>query len=162
MRVLNNDTYLWMLIAANVVALLILAAALYRPTIARLAFFLLFAWAAWTNWKTSHQSPDVYLEYAQLTWSDWYKSIINGWFATHIGTAVGIIAICQALIAISMWGRGWFFLTGAIGAIIFLLAIVPFGAGSGFPCTLLLAIAMGLLVRKSGDTTLWSSLRVTR
>jgi hypothetical protein len=161
MKGLDNDTYLWMLIGANIIALLMLVAALYRPAIARLSFFLLFAWASWMNWTTSHQSPTVYLEYAELTWSDWYKTIINGWFARHTGTAVGIIAVCQALIAISMWGWGWFFLTGAVGAIIFLLAIVPLGAGSGFPCTLLLAIAMGLLVRKSGETTLWSALGFT-
>jgi hypothetical protein len=160
MKGLNNDTYLFMLIAANIIALLILGVTLYRPATARLLFFLLFAWASWMNWNTSHQSPGVYLEYAELTWSDWYKSIINGWFATHTGMAVGMIAVCQALIAISMWLRGWIFRVGAVGAIIFLLAIVPLGAGSGFPCTLLLAIAMGLLIRKSGDTTLWSHFRI--
>lgn len=159
MKGLENDTYLYMLIAANIIALLVLAAAMYRPAISRIAFFCLFAWASWVNWRTSQQSPEAYLEYAELTWSDWYESFINGWFSRNTGTAVGAIATCQALIAVSMWGRGWFFLAGAIGAIIFLIAIVPLGAGAGFPCTLLLAIAMGLLIRKSGDLTLWSELK---
>jgi hypothetical protein len=162
MKGLDNDTYLLMFIAANVIALGMLALAIYRPALGRLAFFLLFAWASWMNFKTSRQSPEVYLEYAELTWSDWYKSFINGWFARNTGTMVGIIAACQALIALSMWSRDRLFWTGAIGAVIFLLAIVPLGAGAGFPCTLILAIAMGLLIRRTGELTLWSQFRYSR
>jgi hypothetical protein len=162
MKGLDNDTYLLMFIAANVIALGILALAIYRPAWGRLAFFLLFAWASWVNFKTSQQTPEAYLEYAELTWSDWYKSFINGWFASNTGTAVSIIAGCQALIAISMWTKGWFFWMGAIGAVIFLLAIVPLGAGAGFPCTMILAIAMGLLIRRTGELTLWSQFRYSR
>jgi hypothetical protein len=74
-----------------------------------------------------------YLEYADLTWSSWYRSFIKGWFADHIQLAVGLIATCQGLIAISMLLKGWLYKIGSVGAIIFLLSILPFGVGSGFP-----------------------------
>lgn len=43
-------------------------------------------------------------------------------------------------------GKNWLRL-GAIGGIIFLLAIMPLGVGSGFPCPLFLAIALFLVYR---------------
>jgi hypothetical protein len=44
---------------------------------------------------------------------------------------------------------------GAIGAIILLLAIVPFGVGSAFPCTLIMAVAMWSLLRQKQTDYLW-------
>jgi hypothetical protein len=67
---------------------------------------------------------------------------------------VGFIATCQGLIALSMILKGWFFKTGCIGGIIFLLAIAPLGVGSGFPCTVVFAIALAVLYRK-GKNYLW-------
>src|SRR6187549_3767789 len=123
MKGLDNQIYVTLLIISNVVAILQVIAAIKWPRIARFSFFLLFAWASWTNWTTSHQTPQFYLEYADLTWSSWYKDFINGWFAAHIQLAVGLVAICQALIAVSMLLNGWIFTTGAFGAMIFLVSI---------------------------------------
>ena len=67
---------------------------------------------------------------------------------------MGIIATCQGLIAVSMLLKGTIFKTGCIGGIIFLLAIVPFGVGSGFPCTITFAIALLVLFTK-GKKYLW-------
>jgi fatty-acid desaturase len=107
------------------------------------------------NWTTALEKPHVYLEYANLTWSGTYRNIINGWFARHLQPTVVFIAICQGLIALSMLLNGWIFKTGAIGAIFFLLAIIPFGIGSGFPTTLIMAIAMLIIVRKHADQLIW-------
>ena len=155
MKGLDNEAYVILLIISNVVALLQFAAALKWPRIARLSFFLLFVWASWTNWTTSHQTPQFYLEYADLTWSSWYKDFIDGWFATHIQLAVGLIAVCQALIAVSMLLNGWIFITGAFGAMIFLVSILPFGVGSGFPCTAIMAAAIFILIKKHNNRFIW-------
>lgn len=45
--------------------------------------------------------------------------------------------------------KSWLFKLGCIGGIIFLLAIAPFGVGSGFPCTIIFAFALLILFRKS-------------
>lgn len=157
MEGLDNELYTMLLIVSNAVALLFLLFAVKWPRIGRLSFFLLFAWAAWTNWTTSRQTPQFYLDYADLTWSSWYSGFINGWFARHIRSVVGFIATCQALIAISMLLKGWIFRTGAAGAVIFLLAIIPLGTGSGFPCTAILAIAMSLLLKKHDNRYIWKA-----
>ncbi len=144
----ENESYRLALLISNIVAWIILLAAIYRPFIARLLFFLLFGWACWMNWKTSQATPDVYLEYADMAMLDAYKDLILGWFSRHISLAVGFIATCQGLIAISMLMTGIPLKIGAIGAILFLLAIIPLGVGSGFPSTLVLAVAMFILLLK--------------
>ena len=155
MKGLSNELYVILLTISNVVAILQLIAAVKWPRIARLSFFLLFAWASWTNWTESQQAPQFYLEYADLTWTNWYQDFINGWFARHIQLAVGLIATCQGLIAISMLLKGWVYKIGSIGAIIFLVAILPFGVGSGFPCTAIMAIAIYILLKKNDNKFIW-------
>ena len=156
MKGLDNQLYVTLLIVSNIVALLQVIAAVRRPRIARLSFFLLFAWASWTNWTESRQAPQFYLEYADLTWSNWYRSFIKGWFADHVQLAVGLIATCQGLIAISMLLKGWVYKIGSVGGIIFLLSILPFGVGSGFPCTAIMAVALFILLKKYNDEFIWS------
>ncbi len=155
MNGLDNSTYVLMLVISNVVALLQLLTAVKWPRIARLSFFLLFAWACWINWKTSQQTPHFYLEYGDLTWSGWYRNFINGWFKDNIPLAIGIVATCQGLIALSMLLKGWIYTTGSIGAILFLLAILPFGVGSGFPCTAIMAAAVFILIKNHSGKYVW-------
>jgi len=155
MKGLNNEVYVILLLISNSVAILQLIAAIKWPRIARLSFFLLFAWASWTNWKVSQQSPQFYLEYAGLTWSGWYRDFIYGWFAENIQLAVGIIASCQGLIAISILLKGQIFKIGGIGAILFLVSILPLGVGSGFPCTAIMAIAIYILLKKDVNKFIW-------
>jgi len=157
MKGLENNTYLVLYIISNVIALLMLLAAWTQRRILRVMFFIVFAWASWTNWNEAIIAPQFYLDYAGLTFSNWYRDFIQGWFSWHITLAVGFIATCQALIAVSMLLRGWIFKIAAIGAIIFLLAIAPLGVGSAFPCTIILAIAMWSLTRQKEIDYLWIS-----
>ena len=161
MKGLDNHLYLILLVIANLVAVLLLVTSVKWPRMARLLFFLLFVWASWTNWKTSLQTPLVYLEYADLAWSTWYKNVINGWFANNITPAVGFVATCQGMIAIAMLLKGWIYSAGCIAAIIFLLSILPFGVGSGFPSTAVMAIACYILLRKQPARFLWQKNEVT-
>jgi hypothetical protein len=157
MEGLEKQFFIIALIISNLVAIVQLVAAIKWPNIARLSFFILFALASWTNWKTSQQTPEVYLSYADLTWSGFYRNFINGWFAEHIKLAVGFIAACQALIAISMLLKGWLFKAGCTGAIIFLICILPFGIGSGFPCTAIMALALVIMLKKYTNSFAWES-----
>jgi len=160
MNGLDNKLYVTLLIISNLVAILQLIAAIKWPRIARLSFFLLFAWASWTNWAESQRAPQFYLEYADLTWSNWYRNFIKGWFADHIQLAVRFIAACQGLIAISMLLKGWIYKTGLVGGIIFLLSILPFGVGSGFPCTAIMATALFILLKKNDHDFIWSPVKL--
>ena len=148
MKGLDNQLYVILLLISNAIALLQLFASFKWPRIARLSFFSLFAWACWMNWTTSQQTPEVYLDYANLTWSRWYGNFIHGWFAQHIQLAVGAIAICQAFIAVAFLLKGILFKAGCIAAAIFLLCIVPFGVGSGFPATVIMAAAVIVLLKQ--------------
>ena len=160
MKGFENEIYRYLLLISVLLSIIILITAIRWPRIARLLFFLLFAWACGINLQTSQQTPHVYLEYANLTWSSLYKGIINGWFSTHIQLVVGAIAVCQGLIAVSMLLSGVLFRTGAIGAIIFLVAIIPFGLGSGFPTTLIMSIALIILLGKHADQYIWHANKI--
>ena len=157
MKGLDNQLYVILLLISNAIAIVQLIAAIKWPRMARLSFFILFAWASWMNWTTSQQTPEVYIDYANLTWSDWYSNFINGWFAQHIQLAVGCIATCQALIAIALLLKGGIFKAGGIAAIIFLLGIVPFGVGSGFPATVIMAAAIFVLIKKHNNKFIWQN-----
>lgn len=157
MKGLDNQLYVTLLLVSNAIAILQLIAAVQWPRIARLSFFILFAWACWMNWSTALQTPDAYLDYANLSWGNWYGNFINGWFAQHILLCVGFIASCQGLIAVCMLFKGLVFKSGGIAAIIFLLCIVPFGVGSGFPATVIMAAAIFILIRKHNNKFIWQS-----
>ncbi len=155
MKGLENHVFLAFYIISNIVALLLLWASWKSKHVARLLVFLIFAWASWTNWNEALVAPQFYLDYAGLTFMDVYKNFINGWFSSHILLAVGFIATCQALVALSMLLRGWIFKTGCFGAIVFLLAIAPLGVGSAFPCTVIMTAAIILLLRGKEINYLW-------
>ena len=157
MKGLENNTYLVLYLISNVISLVILLASWKYYRISRLMFFIVFAWASCTNWNEAIIAPQFYLDYAGLTFSGLYRAFILGWFSSHITLAVGFIATCQALIAISMLLKGWLFKAGAIGAIIFLLAIAPLGVGAAFPCTIILAVGMWSLMREKEIDYLWVS-----
>lgn len=151
MKGLENPSYLYTLIAFNVLALFFSLAAVKWPRLARFLFFLLFSWACWLNWTTSQTKPNDYLQYAQFNFINWYTDFILGWFSKHIQLVVGIIAISQGLIAMSMFLKGCIYKIGCIGGIIFFLAITPLGVGSGFPCPAIFAIALGILYKKGNN-----------
>ena len=157
MKALENNTYLVLYIISNIIALIMLSASWKLYRISRLMFFLVFAWASWTNWNEAIIAPRFYLDYSGLTFSNLYRDFIEGWFSSHITVVVGFIGTCQALIAIAMLLKGWIFKAGAIGAIIFLLAIAPLGVGSAFPCTVILAVGMWSLLRQKHVDYVWMS-----
>ncbi len=155
MKGLDNPTFLFLYCISNIVALLILWAAWKQPRIARIMFFLLCAWASWTNWTAAIQNPQFYIDYADLSFWKIYKQFIRGWFSNHVEEVVGIIAIGQSLVAISMLLKGWMLKTGTIAAIIFLLAIAPLGVGSAFPFSITASIALYLIFRSRPADYLW-------
>ena len=147
--------YLPQWIGSNSIAILLLFAAIKKPKLARLLFALLFGWACWLNYTTAHNNPEDYLEYARLTPFDFLRDFINGWFKEHITWMVTLISFGQGLIAIGMLLKGWFVRLAGLGAIIFLLAIAPLGIGSGFPCSVIAAIAVYFILKKDNLDYLW-------
>jgi len=155
MKGLENHVYLFLYLASNAIALFLLWASWKRKRLARLLLFLVFAWASWTNWNEALTAPQFYLDYADLTFMDVYKNFINGWFSSNILLCVGFIATCQALIAVAMLLKGWVYKTACAGAIIFLIAIAPLGVGAAFPCTVIMAIGIILLLTEKKITYVW-------
>lgn len=154
MKGFENQSYLVAYIISNAVAVFLLFAAWKWPKLSRTLFSLLFAWACWTNWSIAVSSPQDYLEYASLTFLPVYEDFIRGWFSEHIALVVGFIATVQGLIAIALTLKGWIYKLGCVAAIIFLLSITPLGVGSAFPCTLIMAIAILILLRNQ-HSYLW-------
>lgn len=140
---------------SNGIAILLLIAALRRPKLSRLLFVLIFAWASWINYTIAQNSPQDYLSYASLTPFDFMRDFINGWFKENITLMVTMISIGQGLIAIGMLLKGWWVKIACIGAIIFFLAIMPLGIGSGFPFSIIAAVAIYFILKKNNLNYLW-------
>ena len=148
--------YLIPWISSNVIAVLILISAIKKPKLARLLFAVLFGWACWINYTTAHNTPEAYLDYASLTPFDCMREFINGWFKEHIIQMVTLISIGQGLIAIGMILKGLFVRIACIGAVVFLLAIVPLGIGSGFPFSIITVAALYIILKKDNLDYLWN------
>ena len=159
MKGFENQVYLVLYIISNVAALLILWAAWKRPRLARLIFFFLFAAASWTNWNAALSNPQVYLDYADVSFLPVYRQFIQGWFSQHITVMVGLIATAQTLIAVSMLLRGLLLNIGVVGAIVFLIAIAPLGVGSAFPFSITASLALYLILKEAAQDYLWITQR---
>ncbi|CAN5752164.1 hypothetical protein BH11BAC4_BH11BAC4_18470 [soil metagenome] len=134
------------LFVSNTLALLLLLVSWKRKNLGRLLFAALFIWASFTNWKTAHADPGVYLNYGKYSIGI-YKRIIYGEFAKHITGFVSTIAIAQLLIGLGLLARGMIVKLSCIGGIIFLIAIAPLGFGAGFPFSIFTSIALYLLYK---------------
>lgn len=141
----NKETIIAYVIS-NTVAVVLLLLSLKRKNVTRILFSILFIWASWTNWKTAHNNPAVYLEYGQYAVS-FYKSIIFGEFSKHITGYVSFIAAGQLLIGLGLLARGIIVKLSCIGGIIFLLAIAPLGTGSAFPFSIIASTALFILYK---------------
>ncbi|MBN8862324.1 MAG: hypothetical protein J0H92_03090 [Sphingobacteriales bacterium] len=142
-------------LVSNLVALLLLLAAIKRPRTGRILFALLFIGAGIVNNITIHTHPSLYQLYADTTFLSSYRHFINGYFAANSVFIVSMIALCQLIAGFALLNSGWFCRTGCIGGILFLLAITPLGIGAAFPSTIVMAVGLYLLcIRTSGISPL--------
>lgn len=135
-------------VLSNAISLLLLILAFKRPVTARTLMSILFIGAACFNGYTAIMHPETYMTYADLAAIPTYETFIRGNFSRHITTFILTIAVAQLAIGICIAGKGALSKTALAGAIIFLLAIAPLGAGSAFPCTVILAAACTVLLIK--------------
>lgn len=146
MERLQDPLILLFAIASNAIALLLLGLAWWRPRAARIAFAVLFGWAAWYNASLAWNDPSVFHQFNDLAWLSIYKDFIEGPFHTHTQRWIGAIAFGQGLVALGLLVGGRLRPIAAIGGIVFLVAIAPLGVGSAFPASLLLALGLFLSV----------------
>ena len=151
---MDRSSFLIAYIISNVTAIGFLLISRKWPLAGRLFFSILFAVASWVNWTTSQSSPQFYLYYAGSA-TELYRNFILGWFSRNIPVVVGSIAVLQLLIALGLLLKGRIYQVAVIGATIFLLAIVPLGIGSAFPCSLTMALTLVFFLYRAGDDYVW-------
>ena len=153
MELLKQYIFEWSV--SNGIAILILLVAIWKTKLARLLLVVMFAGACWVNYTLAHSNPEDYLDYANLTPFSLYRDFINGWFKEHITLMVTAISIGQGLIALGMLLKGWWVRLAGIGAVIFLIAIIPLGIGSGFPFSIIAIVAIYFILRNDDLNYLW-------
>ncbi|GAB3250866.1 hypothetical protein GCM10027347_08930 [Larkinella harenae] len=150
-------TYFWPIyIIANLLFLFSIWSSKHRPRLTRLAFLLLFAWAAWFNSSTVLTIPKLYQDYA-ITAIPIYRWFILGPFVAIIKPVVLVIAAAQLLIALTMLLKGELFRLGCWNGLVFGLGIAPLGWYAAFPATMLMAVAFYQLQKNHNNTYLWES-----
>lgn len=152
---ISEHIFLVLHIISVAVSLVMLGATIKWPNVGRFLFVLLFLWAGYINSSTAISSPEEYLNYGNLAWLEFYEDFIHGFFGQHITLIVLLIAACQFAIGILLATKGSAVKWACWAAIIFLLALTPLGVGSGFPTTVIMAIAMWVISRKQFDLHLW-------
>jgi hypothetical protein len=138
-------------IISNLIGILIIVISIVRPIFGRMILSLIFIAAAIINAVVVLANPEVYKLYASLAALPVYEDFINGSFGDYTVAYVLAIAAGQLIIGIGLAWKGIFEVVALTGAIIFLLAVAPLGAGSSFPCTVLIAIACVIQLREKKD-----------
>lgn len=137
---------------SNFVAVLIVYISIIKPVFGRMCMSLLFIAASVVNTVISISHPQIYKTYSDVAALPAYEEFIDGFFSRHITVFVLSIAVCQFLIGLALIWKGPLGKIALGGAIIFLVAIAPLGAGSSFPCSIILAIACLILMREKRIT----------
>lgn len=137
-------------------SLAILFTALRDVRRARLLLAILFVVAGIFNIYLSIANPVSYLDFG-LYAIPLYQDFIQGWFREHIAGTVQIIACLQIALAFGLLFKGWWVTLAAWGAVLFLAAIAPLGAGSAFPSSLTMAVAAFLIAKDHHALPLWRS-----
>ena len=155
---MDRSSFLIAYILSNVTAIGFLLISRKWPLAGRIFFSILFAVASWVNWTTSQNRPQFYLYYAEPA-TELYRNFILGWFSRHTSLVVGSIAVSQLLIAVGLLFKGRIYKIAVVGATIFLLAIVPLGIGSAFPCSLTMALTLVFFLYRGGEEYVWGRAR---
>lgn len=137
-------------IISNAIAVGILWLSFRRPGVSKGLLGVLFVGAAIFNIYTAFTNPSAYLQYADTAVLSFYKDAIRGFFADQVVIIITVISIGQLYVGLSMMYENWRFRAGCVGGIVFGLAIAPLGAGSAFPCSLILSIAFLRLLIVTG------------
>jgi hypothetical protein len=136
-------------IGSNIFAIVLLLIAVWRPTILRVVFAIIFITASLFNAYTALTEPEAYLMYAELGALPAYQSFINGIFSVHTAAFVLAIATGQFLVGLLLLIKFRTALVlGTLGGIVFLAAIAPLGYGSAFPFSLFAIAALLIMLRK--------------
>jgi hypothetical protein len=138
---------------SNGISIVLLLLALARPVTTRVLLCLIFTAAGFFNGVAAFMHPEWYLTYADVAAIPSYERFINGAFSRHITAYVLAIAIGQLSIGIFVGFKGWMQKSALAGAVVFLVAISPLGAGAAFPCTIILAAACMILLFRGSDET---------
>jgi len=152
---MEESLILYLQLTSIAVSLVLLLISLKWPNVGRLFFSLIFLYASYINIKTAILDPDQYLNYARFTWFTSYENFIDGFFSHHIAEIVCLIAFSQLLIGILMTTKEKAVVWSGWAAIAFLVGIAPLGVGSGFPSTLIMALAIYSIIRKPINKHLW-------
>lgn len=145
-------------IISNVIAIATAVIAMLWPNTGRVFLSGIFIGAAAFNAFTAWANPDLYLLFGELTTSGLYRKIILGPFSKHVEIYVSVIAGCQVVIGAFLLYKGKLLKTAMMAAIIFLVAIAPFGTGSAFPAPLILATALIILMRAKIEHSVYDSM----
>ena len=151
---LPDKTILIFWILVNLIAIGMALLAWKRPNWGRFLFAFNFLGAAIFNTYFLITDASEFIYYADFTFLKFYRNFIIHLFTEHLTLFMGIIVVSQFLIGLALLGRGWVLKTGAIGGILFLVAIAPLGLGAAFPATLILAFGLFIFIwrnqRKTG------------
>lgn len=138
---LLSTTYL----VSNISALLILLISIWFKRAGRVIIGGMFLVAALVNTWQAIYRPEAYNIYEWIAALPVYEYLIGQVFLLHITLYILILMVFQLLVGTGiLYNRKPAFLA----AIVYLLALAPLGAGSSFPCTILLSIACVILLKK--------------
>ncbi len=148
------------IVVGNLISLLLIFAAWRWPNAARWFLAVFFIASSLVNTYFALTNPTIYVEgTSQTALLPFYRAFITGVFSRYAASFILLIALGQLVSGVLSALGGRYLPFGAAGMIVFLLAILPLGAFSAFPATLLWAVAAFLTANKLRFQRFHQSLR---
>jgi hypothetical protein len=148
----SNPVVIVFVLVVNLIALFMTWLAWKRPPLGRLAFALMFFFAAGVNFYYALADPEEYVYYADFAMVEGYRSLILNASAETIRAILIVTALAQLAVAGAFLSSGRLLEIGALAGVVFLLAIAPLGWAAAFPATVIQAIGAYLIYRGNGGT----------
>ncbi len=153
----SYQEYFIPIFVSNLLAIVLMLLSYHFPRVLRVIWGAVFIIAGIINLITVYNNPLIYIEGFGPTAIPFYQEIIYGPFSEYPGFYITLISIGQIIIGGMIWSKKFWFILGCLGAVIFLLAIVPLGVGSAFPSTVFMALAIIFLMRKKRKRSIFGT-----
>ena len=141
----------------NLLAIILMLLSYHFPRVLRVVWGAIFITMGIISLITVYNNPSVFIDLIGSKPVKFYQEFINKTLLKNPGAYISLLGVIQILFGGMIWSRKVWFILGCIGAVLFLLAILPLGVALTFPLTIFMALSIIFLMRKRRNKSIFGT-----
>jgi hypothetical protein len=141
----------------NLLAIILMLLSYHFPRVLRVIWGAIFITMGVVSLITVYNNPSVFIDLIGSKPVKFYQDFIDKTMVEHPGAFILLLGVIQILFGGMIWSRKVWFILGCIGAVLFLLAILPLGLAITFPLTIFMALSIIFLMRKRRNKSIFGT-----